>query len=111
MNVVGAMGGQARNIIGSSELERSFSDADGQNMTATLGALIENPNQTPEQFANRTIELARSGANDDTGNTHPDENGTETLAHFNPAAYPQFASAMDQLGASLMPPRRRRSRR
>ncbi|MBC7999327.1 MAG: hypothetical protein IAF58_15360 [Leptolyngbya sp.] len=102
LNVMEAMQGEARHIVGSAELERAFGpDVDGQNMRATLGALLENPNLTPAQYATRSIELARAGANDDAGNIRNTQAGTETLAHFDQSRYPQFASSLDTLGAVL----------
>lgn len=102
LNVMQAMHGEARNIVGSAELERAFgADVDGQNMRATLGALLDNPSLTPEQYAARSIELARAGSNDDAGNVRSDAAGTETLAHFDQSRFPQFASSLDRLGVAL----------
>ncbi len=102
IDVVQAMQGEARHIVGSAEVERAFgSDVDGQNMKATLGALFDDPALTPERYASRSIELARRGFNDDAGNLRPDRAGTETLAHFEVDRFPQVESSLDALGIRL----------
>lgn len=101
VEVMAAMRGSARHIVGSAEVENVFGDVDGQNMNATLSALLENPNQSAEEFGTRSIDLARSGANDDVGNVRDTAAGTETLAHFNTEHYPQFERSLASLGGAL----------
>lgn len=102
LNVAQAMQGEARHVVASAEVERSLNDADGQNVRTTLGAILDQPDLSPQDFADRSIALARQGHNDDTGNLNPEASGTETLAHLDLSKYPQMEATLDNLGEKLM---------
>ncbi|QQR56755.1 MAG: hypothetical protein IPG59_17395 [Candidatus Melainabacteria bacterium] len=102
LDVASSMSGVARHMVASSELENSFgTDVDGQNMTRTLSELLANPKMSPHDFAGRSIQLARQGANDDAGNLVPDAAGTETLAHIDTSKVERLTKSVQGLGALL----------
>lgn len=101
LNVAQAMQGEARHVIASAEVERSLNDADGQNVRTTLGAILDQPQMSARDYADRSIALARQGHNDDTGNLNPEASGTDTLAHFDLSRYPQMERALDGLAEKL----------
>jgi hypothetical protein len=101
LNVIQAMQGNAEHIVASAEVESAVADADGQNMRTTLGALLDNPDLTPEEYAAVSIELASAGHNDETGNTDLNSTGTYTLAHVDVDQYPQLEAGINELGEEL----------
>lgn len=101
LNVIQAMQGNADHIVASAEVESAVADADGQNMRTTLGALLDNPNLTPEEYAAVSIELASAGHNGETGNTDLDSTGTYTLAHVDVDQFAQLEAGVNELGEEL----------
>lgn len=102
IDVAQAMQGEARHVIASSELERTFGDTvDGQNLRATFNALLDNPDMTPEELARTAIDLARTGANGDETTIPEQRAGTETLSHYDLHNFPQVEQAVDSLGRAL----------
>ncbi|MBI1268714.1 MAG: hypothetical protein GC193_14965 [Cryomorphaceae bacterium] len=99
--VLDRLEGETKNLVASPETESSFADADGQNLSAALKNLIENPQMSPEQFAKSLVEQARNGENDDSGNLDPEASGTDTLTHYNMEKYSNFENDLGELGESL----------
>ncbi len=102
LDVAAFMSGVARHMVASSELEHSFGfDVDGQNISRTLTELLANPTMSPHDFAQRSIQLAQQGANDDAGNLVADASGTETLAHVDTSKMERLTKSVEGLGTSL----------
>jgi hypothetical protein len=97
----------ASSIIASTEMEHSSGlNVDGQNVTAIVNEVLENPAMSPAQLGDTIVDLAAAGANGgeaapETINQGSTKAGTPTLAHYDTAEIDDFARSLDSLGTAL----------
>ncbi|MBX9685818.1 MAG: hypothetical protein K2X27_03895 [Candidatus Obscuribacterales bacterium] len=86
----------AKNLVASAAVESANKVNDGQNVSAAIKSLTENPNLSGRELADNFVEQAKNGENG-----KGIENTTMTLASFDLTRFQSFKQSLDSFGKEL----------
>jgi Clostripain family len=102
LHVLDQLKNVAGTMVASAEPEHAFGNSDAQNLTAIARDLLAHPNLTGQQLGNDIVNLAASGANNNTAaGMFQGKSATPDLGSFNLDNMGRFTNALNDFGSAL----------